>query len=77
MKRLARQLGLNAKDIAGHSLRIGAAHDLVSSGFGLPAVMQAGGWNSPTMPAMYTRELAAKQSAMALMVQGRNPLAKS
>ena len=68
MKRLAARVGMDPTDIAGHSMRIGAAHDLVAAGFGLPAVMQAGGWKAPGMPAMYTRELAAKQSAMASLV---------
>ena len=73
-KRLARQLGvegLEAAGIAGHSTRIGAAHDLVEAGFDVAAIAQAGGWTSLEMPNYYTRELRAKQSAMAQLVSRR------
>ena len=73
-KRLARQLGvegLEAAGIAGHSTRIGAAHDLVEAGFDVAAIAQAGGWTSLEMPNYYTRELRAKQSAMAQLIRRR------
>jgi integrase len=50
---------------AGHSTRIGAAQDLVASGQDLLAVMQAGGWRDPKMPARYTEHLAAMRGGMA------------
>jgi integrase/recombinase XerD len=50
---------------AGHSTRIGAAQDLVASGQDLLAVMQAGGWKDPKMPARYTEHLAAMRGGMA------------
>lgn len=55
--------------IAGHSTRIGAAHDLVEAGFDVAAIANAGGWKSLLMPNYYTRELRAKQSAMAQMMR--------
>jgi hypothetical protein len=66
-KRLAGRVGaeLDAAGIAGHSTRIGAAHDLVEAGFDVAAIANAGGWKSLMMPNYYTRELRAKQSAMA------------
>lgn len=50
---------------AGHSTRIGAAQDLVAGGQDLLAVMQAGGWRDPKMPARYTEHLAAMGGGMA------------
>ena len=38
-----------------HSARVGMAQDLARSGAELPALMTAGLWQSPTMPARYTR----------------------
>jgi integrase/recombinase XerD len=72
-KRLATRIGIDSKEvgmIAGHSTRIGGAHDLMSEGYDLAAIMQAGRWSSPTMPARYTRELDVKNSAMAKMLSG-------
>jgi integrase len=69
-KRLALRVGgcLDTAGIAGHSTRIGAAHDLVEAGFDVAAIANAGGWKSLMMPNYYTRELRAKQSAMAQMI---------
>ena len=49
----------------GHSPRIGMAQDLVSAGTEMPALMNAGRWKSPQMPALYTRKLQAKDNAVA------------
>jgi integrase len=72
-KRLAGRVGTNldAAGIAGHSTRIGAAHDLVEAGFDVAAIANAGGWKSLMMPNYYTRELRAKQSAMAQWIGRR------
>lgn len=51
--------------IGGHSTRIGAAQDLVANRADLVAVMQAGGWKSTAMPALYTRRLSALRGGMA------------
>jgi hypothetical protein len=48
-----------------------AAHDLVEAGFDVAAISNAGGWKSLMMPNYYTRELRAKQSAMAHMIARR------
>jgi integrase len=72
-KRLASRvdLGGGVTGIAGHSTRIGAAHDLVEAGFDVAAIANAGGWKSLMMPNYYTRELRAKQSAMAHLIKRR------
>lgn len=73
-KRLAQRVdagGLGVTGIAGHSTRIGAAHDLVEAGFDVAAIANAGGWKSLMMPNYYTRELRAKQSAMAQLIRRR------
>ena len=54
---------------SGHSARIGGAHDLVIGGHDLAAIMLAGGWTSQTMPARYTREIRAKDNAMARLLR--------
>ena len=41
------------------------AQDLVAGGADLAAVMQAGRWKSPTMPARYAERLLAKRGAVA------------
>ena len=46
-KQLAKQAGLPAKviaEISGHSLRVGAAQDLLRNGASLPQIMVKGGW---------------------------------
>jgi hypothetical protein len=64
-KRLARRAGLEPLVISGHSAPVGMAQDLVAGGADLPAVMQAGGWKSPAMPAGYAERLLAGRGAMA------------
>ena len=73
-KRLAGRVGAAGQGvtgIAGHSTRIGATHDLVEAGFDVAAIANAGGWKSLMMPNYYTRELRAKQSAMAQLIRRR------
>ena len=54
----------------GHSPRVGMARDLSASGTALPALMTAGRWSSPSMPAMYTRNEVASRSAVAQYYAG-------
>jgi integrase len=65
LKRLAARAGLDPAIISGHSARVGMAQDLVAGGAELAAVMQAGRWKSPTMPARYAERLLAKRGAVA------------
>lgn len=51
----------NPKAWSGHSARVGAAQDMTRAGMDVAAIMQAGRWKSPSMPARYAaHELAAK-----------------
>ena len=50
---------------SGHSPRVGMAQDLAANGTELPALMEAGRWESPSMPARYTRSQAAGRGAVA------------
>ncbi|MBL6459580.1 tyrosine-type recombinase/integrase [Belnapia sp. T6] len=65
LKRLAHQAGLEASTVSGHSARVGMAQDLVARGADLPAVMQAGRWKTPAMPARYAERLLARRGAVA------------
>ena len=51
--------------ISGHSLRVGAAQSLASSGAGLVEMQDAGRWRSPSMPAFYARGQSAQNGAVA------------
>jgi integrase len=57
-------------ELGGHSLRIGAAHDMAASGQDLLAIMHAGGWKDARMPRQYIQELKAEDSGMARMLRG-------
>ncbi len=48
-----------------HSLRIGAAQDLLAAGKSLPGIMQAGRWKTPQMVLRYVRKLLASRNVMA------------
>ena len=53
------------KGYTGHSLRVGAAQALAGANISLAAIMENGRWQSSRMPARYSRNAAASQSAMA------------
>ena len=52
---MARAAGLG-EGFSGHSGRVGMAQDLAASGAEMPALMVAGRWQSPRMPARYTEK---------------------
>jgi integrase len=67
-KQLAREIGMVEADVAavsGHSLRVGAAQDLVALNLELAAVMREGRWKSTRMPMQYAENLLAGRGAMA------------
>ena len=72
-KARAAAAGVDAKHVSGHSTRVGAAQDLAGANMELSAMMQAGGWKSPSMPARYGEHLTVKRGAMAQLAarQGR------
>ena len=42
-----------ARDFSGHSMRVGAAQDLLRRGFDTAAIMRAGGWTSINVLSRY------------------------
>ena len=52
-------------DINGHSLRVGSAQSLSEAGAELPALMEAGRWNSAVLAARYIKAQQASKSAVA------------
>ena len=42
-------------EVSGHSLRVGAAQDLLIRGYDLAAIMRAGGWSDPSTVSRYLR----------------------
>jgi integrase/recombinase XerD len=42
-------------EVSGHSLRVGAAQDLLIKGHDIAAIMRAGGWSEPSTVARYLR----------------------
>ena len=52
VKRCGRPSGL---EVSGHSLRVGAAQDLLIKGYDLAAIMRAGGWSDPSTVSRYLR----------------------
>lgn len=56
IKAAAKENGLNAEEInafSGHSLRVGAAQDLLCAGYDAAAIMRAGGWKSLNILSRY------------------------
>ena len=64
IKGAAKAAGLEDKVVgalSGHSMRVGAAQDLMRDGAGLPPIMRAGGWKSLNVLGRYVEhaEIAA------------------
>jgi integrase/recombinase XerD len=56
IKTSARRAGLGAEEVSrfsGHSLRVGAAQDLLCAGYDAAAIMRAGGWKSVNILSRY------------------------
>ncbi len=51
--------------VSGHSVRVGAAQDLLAIGLDLGSVLQAGRWSPTRMPLRYTENTLASRGAMA------------
>ena len=43
----------SAREVSGHSLRVGAAQDLLITGYDLAAIMREGGWSDPSTVSRY------------------------
>ena len=55
--------------ISGHSPRVGAAQDMIASGIGIPAIMQAGRWKSASMVQRYGERLLAQRNGAAQLAR--------
>ena len=69
---MAERAGLPApivQRISGHSPRVGAAQDMIASGIGIPAIMQAGRWKSASMVQRYGERLLAKRNGAAQLAR--------
>ena len=74
LKRVVARVGLPREVVeatSGHSLRVGATHDLLALNEGLPAIMQTGRWKDARMVEHYGRHLLAGRSAMARAAQAQ------
>jgi integrase len=59
VKNAARRVGLDPSDVdafSGHSMRVGAAQDLLRRGFDTASIMRAGGWKSVNILARYLEQ---------------------
>ena len=64
IKRSAKRAGIApeiAADISGHSMRVGAAQDMMVAGFDALAIMQAGGWKSANVLLRYVENASARE----------------
>ncbi|MBS1994699.1 MAG: tyrosine-type recombinase/integrase [Cyanobacteria bacterium SZAS LIN-2] len=76
-KRAATAVGMPDAQVAavsGHSIRVGAAQDLLALNIDLASVMQAGRWKSARMPLRYGEHVLAARGGMAraAAAQGRD-----
>ncbi len=63
VKRVARNAGLPepvADQLSGHSMRVGAAQDMMVTGFDMLAIMQAGGWTTPHVVSRYVENASTR-----------------
>ena len=62
IKRATKRAGLDLLNrLSGHSMRVGAAQDMMVAGFDALAIMQAGGWKSTTVLLRYVENAATKE----------------
>lgn len=63
VKRAAKTAGVATevgKTLSGHSMRVGAAQDMLVAGFDALAIMQAGGWKTTTVLLRYVEHASTK-----------------
>lgn len=58
--------------LAGHSTRVGAVQDMIASGVGMPAILQAGRWKNPAMVNRYGERILALRSGAAQLAEYQN-----
>ncbi len=77
LKSVAQRIALpteQVRAVSGHSVRVGAAQDLLALNIDLASVMQAGRWASARMPMRYGEHVLAARGGMAraAALQGRD-----
>ena len=70
-KAIAQLAGVDVKRIAGHSTRIGVAHDLRAFGANDSEIMEAAGWTSLASLLRYLRGRNVEEGAMIRMARAR------
>lgn len=63
IKRAARRAGLDtliSARLSGHSMRVGAAQDMMVAGFDSLAIMQSGGWKTPHVVLRYVENASTR-----------------
>jgi integrase len=63
--------GVKNASYSGHSMRVGAAQDLVAAGEDIGAIMRDGRWKTPMMVMRYSAKLMASRGAMARLGRKR------
>jgi integrase len=64
IKRATQRAGLDSAitaELSGHSMRIGAAQDMMVAGFDAIAIMQAGGWKSANVVLRYVENAETRK----------------
>lgn len=64
IKRATKRAGLSpsiTSELSGHSMRIGAAQDMLVAGFDALAIMQAGGWKSANVVLRYVENASTRE----------------
>ncbi len=64
IKRAARRAGIDTgvtSRLSGHSMRVGAAQDMMVAGFDSVAIMQSGGWKTPHVVLRYVENASTRQ----------------
>jgi hypothetical protein len=56
------------KQLSGHSMRVGAALDMVENRIDLVPIMHAGGWKSANMVLRCTQQISLAKSGMARLL---------
>jgi integrase len=67
-RKVGQWIGLERKEwerISGHSVRVGAAQDLLALNIDLSSIMQAGRWRDTRMPMRYGEKVLAQRGGMA------------
>jgi hypothetical protein len=57
------------RQLSGHSMRVGAAQDMMASGIGILPIMQAGGWRSMNIVERYVQNASVEQNGIAQLFE--------